>query len=237
MNGNEQSNHPLEWNEDGHPVSTLFGDLFHSRHDGQAESRHVFLAGNGLPERWAARPYFSIAELGFGTGLNFLETWRTWRATRPFAAQLSFASFEAFPLTLDQMRRALGRWPDLAQLAERLLDALPSSWPPAGEERPVRLDRQTQLVVVIGDARETVPQWPGKADAWYLDGFAPRQNPEMWNQDLMKAVARATTPNGTLATYTAAGFVRRNLEAARFTVEKRAGFGGKREMLAGVLKG
>ncbi len=237
MYENERSAHPLEWDDDGHPVSGLFGDLFHSRTDGQAKTRHVFLAGNSLPARWTARPYFSIAELGFGTGLNFLETWRSWRATRPFAGQMSFTSFEAFPLSLDQMRRALSRWNELARLAERLLDALPSTWPPVGEERPVRLDRQTQLTIVLGDARETVPAWPGKADCWYLDGFAPARNPQMWNEELMKAVARRTAPGGTFATYTASGFVRRSLEAAGFAVEKRKGFGGKREMMAGVRRG
>ena len=107
---------------------------------------------------------------------------------------------------------------------------------PQGEERPVRLDRQTQLTVVVGDARETVPAWPGEADAWYLDGFAPARNPEMWSEGLMKAVAQHTAPDGTFATYAAAGFVRRNLTAAGFAVEKRRGFGGKREMLAGIKR-
>lgn len=225
--------HVMHLDEAGNAVSDLFDDPFHSVSDGQAETRHVFLAANGLPERWALRPYFSIAELGFGTGLNFLETWRIWRETRPYSGQLSFTSFEAFPLSTDQMQNALARFPELAGLAERLFDALPSRWPPEGEERPVRVDRQTQLMVVIGDARKTVADWPGSADAWYLDGFSPAKNPEMWEPHLLDTVCRKTARGGTFATYTAAGDVRRALSAAGFTVEKQPGFGTKRDMLAG----
>ena len=220
--------------KDGTPVSTLFDDPYFSLADGLAETRHTFLDGNDLPARF--RPGFHIAELGFGTGLNFLETWAAWRATRPFAAQLSFTSFEAYPLSADQMARALKRWPHLAELAERLLSVLPSEWPPHGEERPIRLDRQTQLMIVIGDARETVAQWPGRANAWYLDGFSPAKNPEMWNEALMQTVHDKTVPGGGFATYTAAGFVRRNLQAAGFKVQTVAGFGTKRDMLTGLRK-
>lgn len=228
--------HPLTWDADGQPVSALFDDPFCSRTDGAGETRHVFLKGNGLPGAWATSAYFSIAELGFGTGLNFLETWAAWRATRPFASQMSFTSFEAYPLSPEQMATALKQWPHLGELAERLLSVLPSEWPPHGEERPIRLDRQTQLMIVIGDARETVPQWPGRANAWYLDGFSPAKNPEMWNEDLMQAVHDKTVPGGGFATYTAAGFVRRNLQAAGFKVQTVQGFGTKREMLTGVRK-
>ncbi|PHP68104.1 hypothetical protein CSC94_05445 [Zhengella mangrovi] len=228
--------HPLTWDADGQPISVLFDDPFCSRSDGPGETRHVFLKGNRLPEAWATAPYFSIAELGFGTGLNFLETWSRWRATRPFAAQLSFTSFEAYPLSPDQITRALKRWPHLSELSERMLSVLPSDWPPHGEERPIRLDRQTQLMIVIGDARETVAGWPGRANAWYLDGFSPAKNPEMWNEALMQAVHDKTVPGGTFATYTAAGFVRRNLQAAGFRVQTIDGFGTKRDMLTGERK-
>lgn len=229
--------HPIEHDENGLPVSRLYGDHFYSRHDGQAETRHVFLNGNSLPDRWAGKAYFSVAELGFGTGLNFLELWQLWRKTRPFAAQLSFTSFEAHPLHLDQMRADLDRWQGLAPLAERLLHALPSRWPPAGSERPIRLDRQTQIMIVVGDAGETVPAWPGRADCWFLDGFAPSKNPGMWTAELMRAVHDRTARGGTFATYTAAGHVRRNLADAGFSVQKRVGFAGKREMLVGRKAG
>ena len=228
--------HPVTWDENGQPVSALFEDPFFSRNDGAGETRHVFLKGNGLPDRWAARPYFSIAELGFGTGLNLLETWAMWRATRPFAGQLSYTSFEAFPLTPDQMGKAMAQWPHLAELAGRLLSVLPPKWPPHGEERPIRIDRQTQVTIVIGDARETVPDWPGRADAWFLDGFSPARNPEMWNEGLMQSVHEKTVPGGSFATYSAAGFVRRNLQAAGFRTETVPGFGAKREMLRGIKK-
>lgn len=225
--------HPLDWDDQGNPVSRLFDDPFHARADGAGETRHVFLDGNGLPRRWSAAPYFSVAELGFGTALNFLETWRLWRATRPFAGQLSFTTFEAFPLTPDQIAKALKPFPELALLAERLLPVLPPAWPAQGEERPVRLDRQTQLTIIIGDARETVPAWPGQADAWFLDGFSPAKNPEMWDEVLMQAVWNKTAPGGTFATYAAAGFVKRNLANAGFLVETTRGFGSKREMVRG----
>lgn len=225
--------HPVTWDENGQPVSALFDDPFFSRTDGPGETRHVFLEGNGLPERWITRPYFSIAELGFGTGLNLLETWAAWRATRPFAGQLSYTTFEGFPLTLDQLGKAMAHWPHLAELADRLLSVLPSEWPPRGEERPIRIDRQTQITVVIGDARETVATWPGRADAWYLDGFSPAKNPDMWDAALLQTVHGKTTPGGSFATYAAAGFVRRNLQAAGFRTETVQGFGTKREMLRG----
>ena len=223
-------NGSITWRENDVPQSVRFDDPFYSLTDGAAEARHVFLDGNGLPDRWASEPYFSIAELGFGTGLNFLETWLLWRQTRPFGAQLSFTSFEAFPLPLPDIARALARFPHLAELADRMLITLPSQWPTYGEERPIRLDRQTQLMVVVGDARQTVPEWPGHAHAWFLDGFSPARNPELWEEPLMDAVYRKTRAGGSAATYSAAGWVRKNLEACGFRVERKDGFGSKRHM-------
>lgn len=130
------------------------------------------------------------------------------------------------------MERALANWPDLAEQATRLL----ALWRDPGPGVPWQLDDQTRLQVIVGDARETVPAWGGMADAWYLDGFSPAKNPEMWEPGLLNAVAAHTRAGGTFATYTAAGWVRRNLQTAGFAVEKRSGFGGKREMLSGEIQ-
>jgi tRNA U34 5-methylaminomethyl-2-thiouridine-forming methyltransferase MnmC len=218
----------LSWDADGVPVSTRFADRYHAA-DGLAEARHVFLAGNGLPAAWAGRGGFRIAELGFGTGLSVLAAralWRATRATRARGAVLEVTSFEADPLSRAQIGRALARWPELDALAAELL----AVWPPAGGS----LDfGDTRLEVIVGDARETLPRWPGQADAWFLDGFAPARNPELWEPALLQAAHDRTAPGGGFATYTAAGHVRRALAAAGFAVTRRPGFPPKREMTVG----
>ncbi|MCF2871774.1 tRNA (5-methylaminomethyl-2-thiouridine)(34)-methyltransferase MnmD [Octadecabacter sp. G9-8] len=210
----------LEWRETGVPVSVRFDDPYYSLDDGVAETRHVFLEGNDLPARF--RDGFHVAELGFGTGLNFLVTLAAWRASGAQGV-LKFTSFEAFPMDIDEMHRALSVFEDLPTAV-------------FGAEFPTRLDGPDfELRVVIGDARATLPDWGGHADAWFLDGFSPAKNPELWGADLMGAIAAHTAKGGTVATYTAAGFVRRGLEAAGFGVERVAGFGRKRHMTRGTL--
>jgi tRNA U34 5-methylaminomethyl-2-thiouridine-forming methyltransferase MnmC len=220
----------LSWTDGDMPFSARFGDHFYAREDGRAESAHVFIGHNGLPDRWAEGGDFTIAELGFGTGLNVLETWRQWIAARRPDARLHFHSFEAFPMQAAEMHKAIGRWPDLLPLCDRLL----AHWPALSTaSTPWPLDEQTTLTVHVGDAPDRVTAWQGIADAWYLDGFAPARNPDMWSADLMAAVFARTAPGGTFATYTAAGWVRRNLRNAGFIVQKHPGFAGKREMMAG----
>lgn len=214
----------LGWTDRGTPVSRRFADPYFSDEDGLAETRHVFLRGNGLPERF--RPDFAIAELGFGTGLNFLAAWAAWQeAGQP--GPLRFTSFELAPLEGAPMARALARWPELAPLASAML----SRW-----SGPGAYDLGTaRLRVIAGDARDTLPRWEGRADAWFLDGFAPARNPQMWEPGLIAALAARTAPGGTAATYSAAGHVRRALAATGFDVEKRPGHGRKREMVAARL--
>ncbi|MBZ0128239.1 MAG: tRNA (5-methylaminomethyl-2-thiouridine)(34)-methyltransferase MnmD [Rhodobacteraceae bacterium] len=208
------------------PVSHRFGDPYFSVVNGLEETRHVFLAGNDLPARF--RDGFHIAELGFGTGLNLLATWESW-LTSGQAGTLYFTSFEAFPMAEPDTARALAAFPGLAPLAADLLAALATG--------ATRFDLGAIRVEIIeGDARQTLPGWPGRADAWYLDGFAPAKNPEMWSPGLMQAVAAHTAPGGTLATYSAAGHVRRSLAEAGFAIDRVAGFGRKRHMTTGVLK-
>jgi len=214
----------IRWEDGDIPVSTRFDDPYYSRRDGLAESRHVFLAGNDLPAAWAGRDDFTIAELGFGTGLNALAALQLWSRTAPEGAHLRHVGFERFPLTGDQITRALSHWPELAPLAGSLV----AQWPADRIALP-----GATLTIVEGDARTAVPAWQGIADAWFLDGFAPARNPEMWEPDLLKAVHDHTRPGGSFATYSAAGHVRRAFAAAGFAVAKRPGFGSKREMLAG----
>jgi tRNA U34 5-methylaminomethyl-2-thiouridine-forming methyltransferase MnmC len=214
----------LEWRA-GVPVSARFDDPYFSLQDGLAETRHVFLAGNGLPDRF--RPGFRIAELGFGTGLNMLAAWIAWRASGTEGA-LSYTAFEAFPLSAAETRAALAAFPEAAAVAAPLLEAL--------ERGETRIEAEGLAAeVVLGDARETLPRWQGMADAWFLDGFAPAKNPELWGEALMAEVARHTAPGGSFATYSAAGHVRRALAAAGFAVVRLPGYGRKRHMSRGTL--
>ncbi|HMO06364.1 MAG TPA: tRNA (5-methylaminomethyl-2-thiouridine)(34)-methyltransferase MnmD [Paracoccaceae bacterium] len=219
-----QASEGTDWRPDGVPVSRRFDDPYFSLAGGLEETRHVFLAGNGLPGRFRAG--FHIAELGFGTGLNLVAALVAWRAAG-LSGPLRFTSFEAFPLTAEEMARALSAFPGVREVASPIL----AQWA-AGSHRIALPDLAAE--VVIGDARETLPSWRGVADAWFLDGFAPAKNPEMWDAGLMAAVAARTAPGGTCATYSAAGHVRRALVAAGFAVERRPGFGAKRHMTAGV---
>ena len=209
----------LTWREGGVPVSTRFDDPYFSLAGGLAETRHVFLDGNDLPAR--LRPGFHVAELGFGTGLNLLALAAVARDP------IRFTSFEMFPMGTAELARAHAAFPELAPLAEELRAGWPQSRFTVGT---------VAVEIVTGDARHTLPAWDGRADAWFLDGFSPAKNPEIWAEPLMAQVARHTAPGGTFATYTAAGHVRRALEAAGFDVARTPGFAGKRHMSRGILR-
>lgn len=214
----------LDWRDGTIPVSRAFDDPYFSLSGGLAETRHVFLAGNGLPSR--LRDGFQIAELGFGTGLNLLAT----LLCHPGQGHIRFTSFEAFPLPAADIARALEAFPETAPVAEAFL----AQW--SNGLRTLQFPGLT-ADIIIGDARDTLPKWTGKADAWFLDGFSPAKNPELWSPDLMADVARHTAPGGTFATYTAAGHVRQSLTQAGFTVTRQPGFGRKRHMTTGYLPG
>jgi tRNA U34 5-methylaminomethyl-2-thiouridine-forming methyltransferase MnmC len=213
----------LDWRDDTVPVSRRFDDPYFSLAGGLEETRHVFLAGNGLPERF--HDGFQIAELGFGTGLNLLAT----LLAHPGPGHLRYTSFEAYPLTARDIARALQAFPEVAGLADPFLQ----QW--AAGQTELTFPHLTAKVV-IGDARDTLAAWDGMADAWYLDGFSPAKNPEIWSPALMQNVARHTASGGTFATYTAAGHVRRSLAAAGFAVCRQPGFGRKRHMTTGQLQ-
>ena len=216
----------LEWRNDRVPVSTRFDDPYYSLDNGLEETRHVFLAGNQLPARFGNG--FQIAELGFGTGLNFLTTLLEWQATAQ-TGKFHFTTFEAYPMAPTDMIRAQQEFPQLATIADDLRDL----WTELIAKGHAEID-QARITLITGDARDTVAHWGGLADCWFLDGFSPAKNPELWDTDLMAAVGRKTKHGGTAATYTAAGFVRRNLEQAGFRVTRTAGFGRKRHMTTAV---
>ncbi len=215
------------------PFSPGFNDIYFSRHDGLAESRHVFLQQNRLPRRWENMAEFTIVETGFGTGLNFLATWEAWRATATPDARLHYVSIEKHPLTVQDLDRARRLWPELHELGTQLLACYP---PLFGGLHRIHFPRdRITLTLCFGDVDEVLPQLEVRADAWYLDGFDPAKNPQMWSEALFAQMARLTRPGGTFATFTSAGWIRRRLQAAGFVPRKVAGFGRKREMLCGEL--
>jgi tRNA 5-methylaminomethyl-2-thiouridine biosynthesis bifunctional protein len=226
---NEPTPSPVTFDADGAPRSRRYGDVYFSRDGGLAESRAVFLAGCGLPERWRGRRRFVVAELGFGTGLNIAALLDLWRAHRPPGGHLSIFSVEAEPLVPEDARRALSAWPELAPVADLLLQRWPGRR--AGFHRVDLGELGASLDVAVMDAAAALEAWGGQADAWFLDGFSPAANPGMWTDELMALVARRSAPGARAATYTIAGRVRRALTAAGFTVERRPGFGRKRERL------
>ena len=235
----------LDFNNEGTPVSRDFDDVYFSNDNGLEETRYVFLGANRLPARFADHTHtlFTVAETGFGTGLNFLTLWQAFDAfcaATPEATlkRLHFVSFEKFPLQAEDLARAHAAWPELAPWAEKLH----CQWPPLlpGCQRLLFDNGRVTLDLWLGDVNELIPvlddALQGQVDAWFLDGFAPAKNPDMWTPELFHAMARLARPGATLATFTSAGFVRRGLQDAGFTMRKSKGFGRKREMLTGELE-
>lgn len=228
----------LDWDEHGQPLSRGFGDVYFSRASGLEETRYVFLAHNELPLRFAALPAggrLSVGETGFGTGLNFLCAWQLFERTAPADTRLHFVSVERFPLTRADLQKALALWPELAPWADALLAQYVAVHP--GFQRFVFAEGRVVLTLLVGDVLERLPELDARIDAWFLDGFAPAKNPEMWTPALFAELARLSAPGASLATFTSAGFVRRGLNAAGFAMQRVKGFGQKREMLAGRFEG
>jgi tRNA 5-methylaminomethyl-2-thiouridine biosynthesis bifunctional protein len=225
----------LDRTPDGTPFSGEFHDIYHSTQGGLAQARYVFLAGNGLPQAWAGRDRFVILETGFGLGLNFLATWDAWRADPRRPPRLHFVSVEALPLARADLAAALAPFEELQPLARALVEA----WPPpmAGFHRIHFDGGDVILTLLLGEARPMLPQLVAQADAFFLDGFTPAKNSAIWSPEVVRELARLAAPGATLATWTVAGGVRSALGDAGFRVEKREGFGAKREMLAGRFEG
>lgn len=225
----------LERAAGGTPYSHEYQDLYHSAQGGLAQARHVFLGGNGLPQRWQGRDSFTIVETGFGLGLNFLAAWDAWRRDPSRSRRLHFVSIESTPFAREDLADALAPFAEIAALAP----ALAATWPaPLGGFHRMHFDGgQVVLTLLLGDARTLLPQLVARADAFFLDGFAPARNPELWSPEVVRELARLAAPGATLATWTVAGGVRTALADAGFALEKREGFGAKREMLAGIFPG
>ena len=227
----------LEW-QDGQPYSKAFGDIYFSRESGVDETRFVFLQHNQLQERWRSlseNSHFVIGETGFGTGLSFLCAWQLWLETAPQNSCLHFVSTELYPLSEADMLCALNLWPEFSTQINELMQQYKLLTP--GWHRMIFAGGRVMLTLVVGDVRDTLPQIKASVDAWFLDGFAPAKNPEMWGEGLFKTIAEISAPDATFSTFTSAGAIRRGLQAAGFKVEKAAGYGLKREILCGKLDG
>jgi tRNA 5-methylaminomethyl-2-thiouridine biosynthesis bifunctional protein len=225
----------LAFGAGGVPYSETYGDVYHSADGGPEQARHVFLAGNGIPRRWRDRASFTVVETGFGLGLNFLVTCAAFLADGRAPRRLHYVSVEKHPFAKHDLAIALARYPELPPLSRELLAAWPLSLPGFHRLHLAR-DRIT-LTLLLGDAQELLPKLEARADAFYLDGFAPEKNPAMWSSAIATELGRLAAPGATFATWTVAGSVRTAFAQAGFAVEKRAGFGGKREMLAGSFPG
>ncbi len=238
----------VRWDEDGQPLSVEFDDVYFFNDGGIDESSYVFLEHNGLPERWRHldQPIFTIGETGFGTGLNFLISANAWLTeVRDPTARLHFVSAEKYPLNRADLKQALARWPELSPLANELIEQYPPAT--AGIHRLYLAEKRIVLTLLYGEASSMFASLKGsdhplfhrqanpRIDAWFLDGFAPARNPDMWTEALFKTIADLSVSGTTFSTYTSAGSVRRNLLQTGFTVLKSPGFGPKREMLYGQM--
>ena len=228
----------LDWDEQGQPLSSHFADVYFSNENGLAETRYVFLANNQLPERFAALPaheHLVIGETGFGTGLNFLCAWQLLEQQAVTGARLHFVSVEKYPLNKADLQRALALWPELAPYAEQLLAQYVALHP--GFQCLVFAGGRVVLTLLIGDALELLGHLDAKVDAWFLDGFAPAKNPDMWTPELFTELARLSHARTTLGTFTSTGYVRRRLNDTGFKMKRVPGLGKKWEVLKGTYVG
>lgn len=238
MNPEQLCNPDLVWRDDGQPVSSQFDDPYFSVDNGLEESRYVFLQHNGLPQRWQQwNGPFCILETGFGTGLNFLMTWQAFEREASQDCWLHYTSIEKFPMSAEQLRRAMALWPELQAWTELLLQQYPDAIP--GYHHIEWPEQRVRLTLIFGDVTAIIPDISGPVHAWYLDGFAPARNPDMWSDTLFRNIRRISIRHPhligetTIATFTSAGLVRRGLMGAGFRMQRVRGYGRKREMLTG----
>ncbi len=228
----------LDWDAQGLPRSRVFDDVYFSDLSGLDETRYVFLEQNLLRERFAALPVggrLVIGETGFGTGLNFLCAWQLFEQHAVAGARLHFVSVEKYPLSAPDLQRALALWPELKAYSDQLLAQYVAIH--QGFQRLVLDNGRVTLTLLIGDALEQLPQLDAQIDAWFLDGFAPAKNPDMWTAELFAELARLAAPGSTISTFTSTGWVRRLLNAAGFKMKRTPGIGHKWEILRGVFLG
>lgn len=215
--------------------SVHFDDVYFSVHDGLAESTHVFLNGNSLPDRWQGRNHFTICETGFGTGRNFLNTWTLFEETTNPQQTLHYYAFEKYPLAVSEIVQYLEHW---ASAFDGRLDKLVKDYPlRVGGWHTLRLNDRVTLTLIFDDMNRALPELDAPVDCWFLDGHSPAKNPDIWSEVLFTHMARLSAVGATVATYTAAVFVRKGLEAAGFKTAKIRGFKHKLEMLTGIFGG
>ena len=221
---------------DGRLVSAFYGDVYHSPSGAMGQAEHVFLRGNGLPERWRGRAAFTVCETGFGLGLNFLALWKAWRDDPQRPAALHVVSMEAHPFSGVDMAALLARHaPEpLAGMARALAAQWPALLP--GLHRLEFENGAVTLTLGFGDAQARAPRLGARVDAFFLDGFAPERNPQMWATPLLRALADLAAPDATVATWACTGELRRNLADAGFDVRRAPGYGGKWHMTVGHVR-
>ena len=232
----------LNWKDPANPRSIKFDDIYYSTSGARAESTHVFLNGTELTARWQSNktdsPTYSIAEIGFGSGLNFLNTWQLWQQSTQKPRRLHYIAFEKYPLQKADLKRLLGNWPSLSPQVAELLRHYPEH---SRVCHRLLIAPDVTLDLYFGDALlrlQTINKTICSGlDSWFLDGFSPSLNPEIWQDALIKEMARLSLPGATVATYSAAGFIRRQLSDAGFVVERKPGYGKKRHMTTAVFSG
>jgi tRNA 5-methylaminomethyl-2-thiouridine biosynthesis bifunctional protein len=219
----------VSWDDDGTPRSARFDDIYRSAAGGIAQARHVFLQGSGLPQAWAGRPQWRILETGFGLGLNFLAAWRAWRDDAQRPRMLHFASIEAWTVSADDLLRSVDDEPALQPVAAELAGRFDGLTP--GFHRFSFDDGHVLLTLCVGDVAPMLREQAFRADSVFLDGFQPARNPEMWSLDTLKGITRLCRRGATLATWSVAGQLRRDLQSCGWQVEKCEGLPPKRECL------
>jgi len=232
----EIQNAEIEWLDDGTPFSRQFNDIYFSSQGGLAESAHVFINGNNLTTRWQERrnstTSFFIAELGFGTGLNFLLCWQLLEKLSIENLQLHYLAFEKHPLSMEDLRKAHALWPELEKYSSQFLEMAIDHT--AGLHR-LCLSPEVTLDLYYGDALEGMselfPDCAATVDCWFMDGFAPAKNPDLWNESIARRMWHQSRHGTTVSTYSVAGQLRRNLQDVGFRLDRAPGFGSKRDML------
>jgi tRNA 5-methylaminomethyl-2-thiouridine biosynthesis bifunctional protein len=222
----------LDWKDNRTPVSKEFDDIYYAHEDGLAESKYIFVAGCGLQEVSHSKDQIRVGELGFGTGLNFIATCLEAKAWLPTLNRLDFYSVEKFPLTADQILKALDFWPECALWKDQISEFSQSLQ--AGWNQMTLQETPFHLNLFYGDVDDFLKENFGEMDAWYLDGHSPRKNPQMWSPEVFRSLSDKTLSGGRFSTFASAGFVKRGLMEVGFQVQKRPGFGRKRDSLVGT---
>lgn len=230
---NPTSTSDIIFKDERTPYSKRFGDFYFSSVNGLEEAQYVFLTGNGLPQRWQQKKSFTIAEAGFGAGLNFLVTWKLFDETGFQGGKLHYFSVECYPLTLEDIKLSVSYWPELDSYYQEL--SVGYAKLKKGFNRILLSGERVILNILVGDINDILEELDVVVDVWFLDGFSPAKNPSMWSQGLFEQMKRLSKVGTSLATFSAASMVSNGLTAAGFSVTKRPGYGRKREMITGVM--